>query len=132
MSSRSIVLYFPTSAELQAVHAEAEHAGLPYSHFCIEMIRRGMAAPVESPDLPRLQKELQAARKELEQKAAEIRQLQAEIFSLRGALLEQPESKGEFHSDLVDLMQDGRTRRPAEILRELGIEPRDIGRSLLW
>ncbi len=125
--SRSIVLYFPSASELQIVQAAAEKVGKPYSHFCIEMIRRGMNQPVASPELPELQKELSLTRKELEQKDGEIRGLQAEIFTLKGALLEQPESKGELDSGLIELMQDGRTRRPAEIMRELGIEARDMG-----
>ena len=128
-SARSIVLYFPSADELQKVHAAAEKARTPYSSFCVEMIRRGMEGPIgPSPDVQALQNELATVKQSLAEKDAALRQMETELFTAQQAILGHPgvEGEGEFSSRLVDLLATGRVMRPAEIMRELGIDSRDI------
>lgn len=128
-NNRCFTLYFPTKEEYDRVLQAAEKATIPLSKYCIEMIRLGMDRPIEPPPgLQDFREDLALAKSELTERDAHIRDLEAELFTARQAILNQPESegKGEFSSKLIDILGSGRVMKPAEIMRSLGIDNRDI------
>lgn len=128
-SGRILTIYFPTAKELEKLQDAALASRIPYAHFALEMIRRGMDLPsVPSIDLQDIREELTAARKELREKDARIKRLETDLFTAKNSLLLQtiPEGRGSLSTELVELLQDGHTWRPAEIMARLGIDAKNI------
>jgi hypothetical protein len=93
----------------------ARTAQVPLSKYCLEMIRRGM-----EPREPIIIEDNAPLHHEIRQQLIRIRELEREVFELQGRSL-QSHRECSFSPELICLMQDGRVRRPAEILRELGL-----------
>ena len=128
-SGRILTIYFPTAKELKKLQDAALASRMPHAHFALEMIRRGMDMPTTpSAGLQDAREELARIQKELKEKNARITQLETDLFTARHSLFLQPipTGRGKLSSDLVDLLQDGHTWRPDEIMRRLGIDPRNI------
>jgi len=124
-----MTLYFPTKEEYDKVLREAHNATISFNKFCIEMIRRGMEQPaMPCTDLQDTREELARLNRELKEKNARIEQLETDLFTARHAPFLQPipEGRGQLSSELVDLLQDGHTWRPDEIMHQLGIDSRNI------
>jgi hypothetical protein len=128
-SGRILTIYFPTAKELKKLQDAALACRMPHAHFALEMIRRGMDMPTTpSAGLQDTRDELAMARMDLKEKNARIKQLETDLFTLKSSLFSQPspEGRSSLSSELVELLQDGHTWRPADIMARLGIDAKNI------
>ena len=114
-NNRCLTLYFSSKSEYDTTLKAAEAAKVPLSKFCLEMIRRGM-----EPREPVVIEDTAPLHQEIRRQLLRIQELEREVFELQGRSLQKECS---FSPELICLMRDGRVRRPAEILRELGLSP---------
>jgi hypothetical protein len=124
---QTLTIYFTNSEEYNRIVESAKDTKV--SLYAREMIRRGMDLPTApSTGLQDSREELALARKELREKDARIKQLETDLFTLKNSLFLQPvvEGRGSLSSELVDLLQDGHTWRPTEIMARLGIDAKNI------
>ncbi len=131
---RTLTIYFPTNDEYQELKQSAIAAKTKESLFAREMIRTGMQYHTLSPNIPAIREAAQSrealtmARRSLKDSEAARLKLETEIFALKGSLFLQPtpEGRGSLSSELIDLLQDGRVWRSAEIMGALGIDAKNI------
>ncbi len=112
-NNRCLTLYFSSKSEYDATLGAAQAAQVPHSKFCLEMIRRGM-----EPREPVVIEDNAPLHHEIRRQLLRIQELEREVFELQGRSLR---SECSFSPELICLMQDGGVRRPAEILRALGL-----------
>ncbi len=131
---QTLTIYFPTKEEYDLILKRAEKAQIKHSHFAREMIRLGMEQSSREPDINLLhesaksREELTGLRQDLKDKNATIEKLQTELFALKQSLFLQPmpTGQGQLSSELVDLLQDGRTWRSNDIMAALHIDSKNI------
>ena len=130
---RVLTIYFPTRTELQEIQASADSIHAKHSHFAREMIARGMELQTAPrPDLlqesAQAREELSRLRRSLADSEALRQKLETELFAAKHSLFLQPAPTGQgtLSSALVELLQDGHTWQSHEIMKELGIDPKNI------
>ena len=132
--NQTLTIYFPESSEFLEIKRSAIAAKIKESHYAREMIRTGMQSHQIRPNTEFLKEAAQSrealaqARRSLKDSEAARLKLETEIFALKGSLFLPPipEGRGSLSSDLVDLLQDGRVWRSAEIMTSLNIDSKNI------
>lgn len=128
-----LTIYFRKEevVELNKIIEAARALKMTKAAYAREMIRRGM----EIPTTPQIdfsaahedREEIIKLRRELRDKTAAFEKLETELFTLKNSLFLEPvRGKAQFPTELLELLQNGRTWRSQEIMESLHIDTKNI------
>jgi hypothetical protein len=131
-NNRSWTLYFPSDEDMTRWKEYAKKAALPLSHWIYETVEAHLAEDsslrldlIRETDQSR--EELAKLRRDLKDKSATIEKMETELFRLRHQTLLQPitNDSNQFGEELITLLKTGRNWHGSELLKALGIDPRN-------
>jgi len=131
-TNRSWTLYFPSEEDLKRWQEKARAAQIPFSHWIFETVEAHLtedSAPridlIRETDQSR--EELAKLRRDLKDKSAAIEKMETELFQLRHHSFLKPTSKDLDHysEELITLLKTGRNWHNNDLLKALGIDPKN-------
>jgi hypothetical protein len=134
LTERYCNVYFPSKADKIRWENLAKEKNVPLSKFIFETVEASLDGDADTPrpelakELAQLREENRKLRDELKLKTLVLDKYEAELYKLRYDAFSKPEDFDgvrRHDEELIAILKRGRTLDGYEILKELGIDPKD-------
>ncbi len=133
LNEKSVFVYLPTKADKERWENAAKDKRVTLSKFVYETVENSMAGEARVPrdeiakELSEIKEENRKLKEELKLKSLVLDKYETELYKLRHASFEESDEfqgiRG--HGELTSLLKRGRVLKGYEILKELGVDPKD-------